>query len=258
MTHNSAHTISYWDANASIWDASMADGSPFQKTLVEPKTLEFLDIQPGMKILDIACGNGQMSRCLAKLGAAVTALDGSEAMINLAQTYSKELNIEYHVADVTKTVHLQFLTHSRFDAILCNMALMDIDDIKPVFELAYEALKKTGIFVFSINHPCFDKAVGPHLSELHENDGSLLSKHFIKVQNYLTASLLKTRALPSFPSSHYFFHKPLESYLNGAFEKGFVMCGIAEIAFPAVSEITAQRMHKLPDIPVVFIAKFKK
>ena len=57
MSHNLAN-IPYWDENASTWDEAMADGSPFQKTLVEPKTLEFLDIQPGMKVLDIVCGNG--------------------------------------------------------------------------------------------------------------------------------------------------------------------------------------------------------
>jgi 2-polyprenyl-3-methyl-5-hydroxy-6-metoxy-1,4-benzoquinol methylase len=258
MSHNLAN-IPYWNENASTWNEAMADGSPFQKTLVELKTLEFLDIQSGMKVLDIACGNGQMSRCLAKLGADVTALDGSETMINLAQTYSKELTIKYHVADVTKPTHLQFLRGSQFDAILCNMALMDMDDINPVFQLAYKSLRKSGTFVFSITHPCFDKAVGLHLSEIHENEGTLLSKHFIKVQKYLTPATLKTRALPSLPTSHYFFHKPLETYLNAAFEKGFVMCGVAEPAFPEVSELTEHKgWHKLPDIPVVFIAKFTK
>lgn len=255
----SNQAISYWNQNASTWDEAMAKGSPFQKTLVEPKTLEFLNVHPGMSVLDIACGNGQMSRRLASLGALVTSIDGSETMIRLAQQRSKGLEINYHIGDVTQPTPLSFLKNAQFEAVLCNMALMDICDITPVFQFIYEVLKDEGIFVFSITHPCFDKAVGPHLTELHENGGTLLTKHFIKVNQYLTPSKITTRALPSLPSSHDFFHRPLETYLKAAFETGFVMCGVAEPSFPSNSDLVEHKgWHNLSDIPVVFIAKLKK
>lgn len=67
----------------------MGEGSAFQKTLVEPKTLEFLKIELSMKVLDIACGNGQRSCCLAELGAQIVTFEGSAEMIKRAQQRSQ-------------------------------------------------------------------------------------------------------------------------------------------------------------------------
>lgn len=259
MNYDLTHTIPYWEKKANTWDEAMADGSPFQQILVEPHTLQFLNLTAGQTVLDIACGNGQMSRRLARLGASVTAFDGSQEMINLAKQRSEDLGIDYRTVDVTKAENLEFLSSSQFDAIICNMALMDIEDIKPVFQLAYKVLKETAVFVFSITHPCFDKSVGPHIREMQENEGTLVIERSIKVQQYLEPNVMKTRALPSLPSPHYFFHRPLQSYLKTAFEAGFVMCDVAEPAFPQESTLTEHKgWHELFHIPVVFIAKFKK
>ena len=78
-----------WDANARVWDAKMADeGNDFVKILQEPAIYRLLDVQPGQKILDAACGNGIFSRKLAALGAEVTAFDFSTELIRLAQERS--------------------------------------------------------------------------------------------------------------------------------------------------------------------------
>ncbi len=251
--------IRNWNTNAAIWDEAMAEGSDFQKTLVEPHTLNFLGNLEGKKVLDLACGNGQMSRLMTRLGASVTAIDGSQEMVNLAQQRSKDMSIAYHVADITKDQAVSFLEASEFDVVLCNMALMDIAELNPVFYLAYKALKKTGIFVFSITHPCFDKSVGSHLTEIYEVDGIRVSEHSVKVCKYLTPNTMKVRALPTFPSTHSFFHRSLQSYLSAAFEEGFLMCDMVETAFPQATELTTPSgWQKLPEIPAVFIAKFKK
>lgn len=248
--------MNQWDANAQTWDESMEDGSAFQKTLVEPHTLKFLGSLKNKKVLDLACGNGQMSRHMAQLGAQVTAIDGSKEMIRLAQQRTKDLPIEYHVMDLTQE---ESLKSSNFDAVLCNMSLMDIPDLKPIFRLAYKALHERGVFVFSITHPCFDKSVGPHLTEIHENDGIRVSEHSIKVSTYLTPSVRPVKALPTFPETHSFYHRPLHSYLNAAFEEGFVMCDISEPSFPKETNLTTPSgWQKLPEIPVVLIVKLRK
>ncbi len=253
------NAIGFWDNNASTWDEAMNEGSEFQLNLVEPDTLKFLNIQPSMKVLDIACGNGQMSRRLAELGAQVVAIDGSPKMIECAQQRSQGKNITYQVADVTKSEDLQFCESSQFDAVLCNMALMDIENIDPVFELAHKVLKDSGRFVFSITHPCFDKSVGPHITETHENKGTLKYTHSIKVEHYLTPEAMTVRAIPSLPSTHFFYHRSLGEYLNAAFSAGFSMSGIAEPAFPQQSnQIEHKGWHNLSDIPVVLIVKLEK
>ena len=248
-----------WDKNATIWDSAMADGSLFQKNIIEPDTLAFLDPKKEMRVLDVACGNGQMSRILANLGCKVTALDSSREMIRLAEARSKGLNIAYHINDVADSKSWNAVRRTSFEAALCNMALMDIPDIVPVFKGVYSSLKERGVFVFSITHPSFDKAVGPHIMEIHEKDGELIYLHAIKVLHYKSSSAMPAKALPHLPALHYHYHRSLESYLTLAFETGFTMTGIAEPAFPKDSNLAEHKgWHKLHDIPVALIIKLLK
>ena len=47
-----------WNINAESWDSRMGEGNDFHKILIEPTQLKLLNIQPGQKILDVACGKG--------------------------------------------------------------------------------------------------------------------------------------------------------------------------------------------------------
>lgn len=248
-----------WNENATTWDAAMMDGSPFQKVLVEPATLKFLNIQPRDKVLEIACGNGQMSRVMTQLGAQVTAIDSSPEIIKCALERSKGLNIVYKVLDVLDIQSTKVFTTNDWDGVLCNMALMDIPEIAPVFQLSHKALKSGGIFVFSVTHPCFDKAVGPHVTEIHEGDGTLVQKNFIKAHRYLTPVIQKTRAIPALPTPHFHYHRSLQDYFRGAFEAGFVISGIDEAAFPKETSLIEHKgWHNLSDIPIVLTVKLEK
>ena len=90
-----------WDANAEVWDAKMADqGNDFVNLLQWPVIQPLLNIQPGQKILDIACGNGLFSRRLAALGADVVAIDFSAELIERAKARKSD-RITYQVMDVT-------------------------------------------------------------------------------------------------------------------------------------------------------------
>ncbi|HSB66786.1 MAG TPA: class I SAM-dependent methyltransferase, partial [Anaerolineales bacterium] len=53
-----------------------------------PSLASLLDVQPGRRYLDIACGNGLTSRRLAALDAQVTAFDFSTNLIEKAKARS--------------------------------------------------------------------------------------------------------------------------------------------------------------------------
>ena len=57
----------------------------FHRDMVRPHTEELLDAKPQELILDIACGNGNFSECLAGRGVQVVAIDYSPKMIELAK-----------------------------------------------------------------------------------------------------------------------------------------------------------------------------
>src|SRR5829696_2420223 len=83
----------------------------FLSVLYWPALASLLDVQPGGRYLDIACGNGLTSRRLAALDAQVTAFDFSANLIEKARARSTGYQslITYHVIDATNEQQLHSL-----------------------------------------------------------------------------------------------------------------------------------------------------
>ena len=105
----------------------------------------------GARVLDIGCGQGQMSRYLAGLGADVTGVDVSAAMLDRARAAGPP-TIGYVQADVTRWP--AWWDGRAFDGCTCEMALMDIDDLAGALAAVAAMLRPGGWFVASIVHPC--------------------------------------------------------------------------------------------------------
>src|SRR6516164_2734683 len=93
-----------WNQNASFWDERMGEGNAFHKTLIEPTQERLLNVQAGQRILDIACGNGQFARRLARLGACVLGVDISERIIDRARARTTDLGdrIQFRIVDCSR------------------------------------------------------------------------------------------------------------------------------------------------------------
>src|ERR1700735_3396993 len=78
----------------------------------------------GDRVLEIACGQGRMSRHLASLGADVTGIDISAAMLGKARAAGPD-NITYIHADITRDI--AWWDGRLFEGCTCELALMDID-----------------------------------------------------------------------------------------------------------------------------------
>jgi 2-polyprenyl-3-methyl-5-hydroxy-6-metoxy-1,4-benzoquinol methylase len=75
-----------WDTNAAFWDEHIGDeGNDWHLTLVRPAVERVLGQVAGLRVLDVACGNGLFARRLADLGAEIDATDVSERMIEHAR-----------------------------------------------------------------------------------------------------------------------------------------------------------------------------
>src|SRR5450759_4989842 len=113
-----------WERNAAFWDEYMGEGGAFQRVLIGPTTDRLLDLKPGERVLDIACGNGAFARRMAALGARVVACDFAPTFIERAQARTTEHadRIEYRVIDTTDAAQLVALRKQSFDAAVCTMA----------------------------------------------------------------------------------------------------------------------------------------
>jgi 2-polyprenyl-3-methyl-5-hydroxy-6-metoxy-1,4-benzoquinol methylase len=105
-------------------------------------------------VLDLACGQGRISRELARRGGRVTGLDLAGNLIESARAAERAvpLNVEYVVADAGSD---GVLPPAAFDCVVCHFGLSDIDDLRATLRTVRLALRPGGKFVFSILHPCF-------------------------------------------------------------------------------------------------------
>jgi len=232
LTAAHAETHEAWEVNAAYWDDRIGEGNDFVNHLIWPATERMLGNVAGRRILDAACGNGLYSRRLAELGAEVVAFDFSSALIERARARSEEgQSIAYHVLDATDGAALLMLGPGTFDAVISQMALFDISDIRPLLRAVSRLLKPAGRFVFSMMHPCFNNPSATHTAEREDRDGEIVTTYAMKVYGYLSATARRGAAIRGQPKAQVYFHRPLQTLFGQCFEAGFVLDALEEPAF---------------------------
>jgi SAM-dependent methyltransferase len=142
-----------WDRNAASWHKFLGENDVSRKELLDPIILETLGDVSGKLALDAGCGDGYLSRKLAKLGAEVTGVELSPNMLSFALEEQKKepLNIIYHKASITS---LKFLKDHSFDIIITNNVIQDVEDFKGAFREFSRLLRPGGTYLHIANHPC--------------------------------------------------------------------------------------------------------
>jgi 2-polyprenyl-3-methyl-5-hydroxy-6-metoxy-1,4-benzoquinol methylase len=249
-----------WDVNARWWDDRIGDGNTFQTLLIEPATERLLDVLAGDTILDAACGAGRFARRMAELGARVVAFDHSAEFIARARerTSSNEA-VEYHVVDVANAEAVLPPGSNRFNKAVCTMAIMDMPEIGPLFDLLSRVLTPGGAFVFSVTHPCFHSAAIQRFTETYEEEGGRhVIRSGVKVSSYLSPFARKTEGIVGQPEPQWCFHRPISVLFDSAFDAGFVVDGIEEPRLPEAEKPKAGvRWHDMPDIPPIMVVRMK-
>ena len=97
------------------------------------------------KCIDIGCGTGRLSFCMANLGANVWGIDPGEQSISFAKELAKELNILNTSFLVQNAYSLNFKDNF-FDFATCNGVLHHLDNPIKALEEIYRVLKVNGNF----------------------------------------------------------------------------------------------------------------
>lgn len=73
-----------WEAMADFWDEQM-EAITSQRSLIAPAVERLLGLRSVERMMELACGNGELARRMSQLGATVLAIDFSERMLELAR-----------------------------------------------------------------------------------------------------------------------------------------------------------------------------
>ena len=212
-------------------------------TLRTNELLRILGTLDGMQICDLACGEGYLSRLMAKRGARVTAVDISGSLLVQAKKLSGNLNITYLLDDAQT---LSNVTDSAFDLVVCNMALMDMPTILPVFQTAYRTLKPNGRFIVALLHPCFESPFTvPEAAAEVDEAGNFIA---CRVLHYTQEGHWQSGG-QGIRSKVGAYHRKLSTYLNGLIQAGFIIEEVTEPTLPASVAATTFETHWIQKIP---------
>jgi ubiquinone/menaquinone biosynthesis C-methylase UbiE len=238
-----------WDALAQFWDEKMEAGDTWQRKLIAPSVENLLGINPGERVLELACGNGEFARRLSELGASVVATDFSDSMLAIARSRAGE--IDYRHVDAGSGAELSSLAEAGpFDAAVVNMAIMDMTTIEPMAAALPALLRRDGRLVVSTLHPAFNTGVLTRVTEETENHRGVVRTYSIKRSGYITPTTDKGVAIEGQPVTQWYFHRPLTLILEPFFANGWLLDGLDEPVLDPPAKL-------FDEIPGVLVMRFR-
>jgi ubiquinone/menaquinone biosynthesis C-methylase UbiE len=219
--------VTGWEQLAEWWDQHLGDdGDLWHRALIDPPVFKLAGAVAGQRALDLACGNGYISRRFARQGAQVTGVDANAAIIARARAReaSEPLGVTYHVADAA---HLEMLDDQAFDLVVCNMALMDIADAAGAIQEVARVLAPQGRFIASLAHPCFDKLETSGWVIEHFYPTTTIWRKMSRYRDLVVEHVPWLRAADK-PIMTLSYHRPLSWYFQTLRAAGMVVAALEE------------------------------
>lgn len=237
------HFNARYDAIAEQYDEWLRRSTLYPEVLL-PSLWELISNVRAQRVLDVGCGQGIVTRELARHGAHVFGVDLSLKLLQLARAYEhrQPRGISYLCDDVQE---LHSLADSSFDGAVCNMVLMDIADLQAIFASVHRILENGGWFVFSITHPCFET---PHARWVTSDDGTIARE----VRGYFQERYWRSSDPTGLRGQVGAHHRMLGTYLNTLADAGFHLERILE------PEASPNRVEQVPgnrEVPTILCVR---
>lgn len=209
-----------YDANASFWVQIIREHrDKYRNELTDPAMLHAIGEPTGLEILDAGCGEGYLSRILAKKGANATGIDSSTKLIEAArsQNLADVLSVSFDIGSVDDLPY----PDSSFDLVVCNHLVNDLfDPSKPISEFA-RVLRSSGRLIILMLHPCF---YNKHAERDQATNGMIASSYF-DIRS--VEQTFKVGGLTS-PAANIAWFRPLEFYTEELRKSGFAITSLTE------------------------------
>ena len=208
-----------WEAHAQWWIDGFTEGAdPEYVEQILP--LAASELAGFGSVLDVGCGDGQISRLLAAAGAAVVGADPTWNQIDVAQrrgggaAYVRSGAAELPFADAS------------FDAAVACLVFEHIDDVDGAIAEIARVVRPGGRFSFFLNHPLL-QTPGSGWIDDHTIDPP---EQYWRIGAYL----VEQDSVEQVERGVFirFVHRPLSRYLNALAEHGLTLERMVEPAPP--------------------------
>ncbi len=244
----------HWD-NVSAWydDLIGGRGNDLYEQVLIPGTLDLLVDAIGTigeqpfedrTLLDIACGQGVLSRALAERGGRVTGIDAAPGLVERARAQGDAGGRIVYAEGDAQALDAALATcggqAGPFDGGVCLMALMNIADLDAAMTSAARALRAGAPLVCVILHPAFRSPRQTSWGWIGRDPAS--QKQFRRVDAYMGESSVEITMNPGSAASGEeavtttTFHRPIGAYVRAASDAGFVIDHLDEWVSPRASE----------------------
>lgn len=150
-------SVSAWGDLADFWDAAQGYyGDIYRWAIINPDLLKKIkECQPqatsiGLKVLDLGCGNGCISRYLAENGLSVIGIDKFDSMLQLAHSYATPVGgcLEYKQHDLNELADVEGeQIAGPYDFVIACFSLQDCSNLEVVIQLAAKNIVQNGFLL---------------------------------------------------------------------------------------------------------------
>jgi len=208
-----------WEQHADWWIEGFTEGAdPEYVEQILPLAAE--ELEGSTRILDVGCGDGQVSRLAASSGATVVGVDPAWNQISVARQRGGGPSYVRAAAD-----RLPF-PEAGFEAVVACLVFEHIDALDAAMEEVARVLRGGGRFCLFLNHPLI-QAPGSGWIDDHTIDPP---EEYWRVGPYLT----ETSTVEQVERGVWirFVHRPISRYVNAASAVGLTVERMVEPAPP--------------------------